>query len=63
MGLDIIAYQVIPLMPGTAARTERKSNTPYIGVYLIAVSDSRHYIYTNNPSQIPISGYCSRIRI
>ena len=50
MGLDIIVYQVMPLMLGTAARTERRSNAPYIGVYFMVASDSKYYIYANNPS-------------
>ena len=40
----------MPLMLGAAARIERRSNAPYIGVYLIAISNSRYYVYTNDPS-------------
>ena len=28
----------------------RRSDVPYIGVYLIATSNSRYYVYTNKPS-------------
>ena len=53
----------MPLMLGTAAKIERRSNIPYIGVHLMAASDSKYYIYTNNLSRIPISSYYSRIYI
>jgi hypothetical protein len=28
------------------AGVERRSNVPYIGVYLIVISNSRYYVYT-----------------
>ena len=31
-------------------RIGRRSDIPYIGVHLIAASDSRYYVYANNPS-------------
>ena len=40
----------MPLILGAAARIERRSNTPYIGVHLIAASDNRYYVYADNPS-------------
>jgi len=35
----------MPIILGITARTGRRSNAPYIGVYLIATSNSRYYIY------------------
>jgi hypothetical protein len=40
----------MPIILGPTVRIERGGNAPYIGVYLIATSDSRYYIYTDNPS-------------
>ena len=28
----------------------RRSTAPYIGVYLIAISNGRHYVYASKPS-------------
>ena len=50
MGLDITVYQVMPLMLETVTKIERRSNIPYMGVHLIAVSSSKYYIYAINPS-------------
>jgi len=41
----------------------RRSNTPYIGVHLIVISNSGHYIYVTKPSQVLIPGYCLRVYI
>jgi len=48
-------------MLGAAVRIGRRSNTPYIGVYFMAISNSRYYIYANNLSWILIPGYYLRI--
>ena len=40
----------MPIMLKITARIERRSDIPYIGVYLIAISNSRHYIYAAKPS-------------
>jgi hypothetical protein len=40
----------MPIILGLIVRIGRESNTPYIGVYLIVISNSRYYIYANNPS-------------
>jgi len=48
---------------GLIVRTGRRSNVPYMGVHFIAMSDSRYYVYADNPSRILISGYCLRIYI
>ena len=32
------------------ARIGRRSDAPYIGVYLIKTSNGRHYVYTAKPS-------------
>ena len=40
----------MPLILGAAAKIEGRGNIPYIGVHLIAASDNRYYIYTNNLS-------------
>ena len=32
------------------ARIGRRSDTPYIGVHLIATSNGRYYIYASKPS-------------
>ena len=34
----------------TIAKTGKKSNIPYIGVYLVAISNSGYYIYAANLS-------------
>jgi len=39
----------------------KKSNAPYIGVYFIAISNNKYYIYAANPLLIPISSYCLKI--
>ena len=31
-------------------RIKRRSNTPYIGVYFMAISNSKYYIYAAKPS-------------
>jgi len=51
----------MPTMPRAVVGIGRRSNAPYIGVYFMATSDSRYYIYANNPSWILIPGYCLRI--
>jgi hypothetical protein len=53
----------MPIILGLMVRIGRGDNAPYIGVHLIAVGDSRYYIYTNNPSWILISSYYLRIYI
>ena len=53
----------MPVILGAADRTEKKSNTPYIGVHFMATSSSKYYIYATNLSQIPLPGYCLRIYI
>ena len=45
------------------ARIERRSNTPYIGVYLIVTSNSRYYVYAAKPSWVLILSYYLRIYI
>ena len=40
----------MPIMLGVVVRIGRRSNTPYIGVYFMAISNSRYYVYSNNPS-------------
>jgi hypothetical protein len=50
IGLDIIAYQVIPAILGPTVRIGRGGNIPYMGVHLIVTSDSRYYVYADNPS-------------
>jgi len=32
------------------ARIGRRSNIPYIGVYLVAISNGGYYVYTAKPS-------------
>jgi hypothetical protein len=53
----------MPIILGLIVRIGRGGNIPYIGVHLIATSDSRYYVYANNPSRILISGYYLRIYI
>ena len=50
-------------MPRATVGIGRKSNTSYIGINPIVASSSGHYIYTTNPSQIPIPSYCLRVHI
>ena len=40
----------MPIMLEVIVRIGRRSDTPNIGVYLIAISGGRHYIYTAKPS-------------
>ena len=35
---------------GAIAKIEKRSNIPYIGVHLIAISNSKYYVYTNKLS-------------
>jgi len=37
-------------MLGITAKIGRRSNIPYIGVYLIVMSNSKYYIYAAKPS-------------
>ena len=41
----------------------RRSNIPYIGVYLVAISNSGYYIYAAKPSQVLIPSYYLRVYI
>ena len=50
-------------MLGTTARIERRSNIPYIGVYLIVTSNSGYYIYVAKLSQILVPSYYLRVYI
>ena len=50
IGLDIIAYQVIFTILEATDRTGRRGNAPYMGVYFIAISSSRYYVYAINLS-------------
>ena len=36
----------MPIILGIIAKIGRRSNIPYVGVYFIAISNGRHYIYT-----------------
>ena len=40
MGLDIIAYKVVPIILKIIARIVRRSNILYIKVYLVAISNN-----------------------
>ena len=44
----IIAYQVMPKIPGATVRTGRRSNISYIGINPIVVSGIRYYIYATD---------------
>ena len=37
-------------MLGITAKIKRRSNVPYIGVYLIAINNGKYYIYATKPS-------------
>ena len=50
IGLDIIAYQVMPVILGAADRIEKRGNIPHIEVHFMAASSSKYYIYAANPS-------------
>jgi len=41
----------------------RRSNTPHIGVYLMATSNGGYYIYTAKPSWVLIPSYYLRVHI
>jgi hypothetical protein len=53
----------VPIILGLIVRIGRGGNAPYIGVHLMAISNSRYYVYANNPSRILISSYYLRIRV
>jgi hypothetical protein len=40
----------MPIILGLTVKIARGSNIPYIGVHLIATSNSRYYVYADNPS-------------
>jgi hypothetical protein len=40
----------MPIILELIVRIGRGSNIPYIGVYLIVISNSRYYVYADNPS-------------
>jgi len=40
----------MPIILGMIVRAGRRSNAPYIGVYLMAMSNGRYYIYAAKPS-------------
>jgi len=50
-------------MLGAIARIGRRSDVPYVGVHLVVISSSGHYVYASKPSRIPVPGYYSRICI
>jgi len=39
------------------ARIGRRSNIPYMGVYLVVISSGKYYIYAAKPSRIPVPSY------
>jgi len=39
----------MPIMLGVIIKIGRKSNTLYVGVYFIAISNNKYYIYAANP--------------
>ena len=45
------------------AKIKRKSDVPYIGVYLIAISNSGYYIYAAKLFWILVPSYCIKIYI
>ena len=53
----------MPIMLGIIARAGKRSNIPYIGVYFIAISNNRHYIYAAKPSWILVPSYYIRVYI
>ena len=63
IGLDIVVYKVVPIILGATVRIGRKGYIPYVGVHLIAASNSRYYIYAAKPSRVPVPSYYLRIRI
>ena len=40
----------MPIMLEAIVRVGRRSNAPNMGVYLIATSDGRYYVYASKPS-------------
>ena len=40
----------MPIILGIIAKIGRRSNIPYVGVYLMVISNGRHYIYAAKPS-------------
>ena len=50
-------------MLAATARIGRRSNTPNMGVHLVAISNGGHHVYAAKPSQIPIPSYYLRVYI
>ena len=44
-------------------RIGRRSDIPYIGVHLVAISNGRYYVYAAKPSRVPIPSYYLRVYI
>ena len=53
----------MPTILKTIAGIGRRSNIPYIGVYFVAISNNKYYIYTANPFKVLIPGYYIKIYI
>jgi len=53
----------MPIILGVIVGIGRRSDVPNMGVYLVAISDSRYHVYVAKPSWISIPGYCLRIYI
>jgi len=53
----------MPIILGAIVKIGRRSNTPNMGVYLVAISDGRYHVYAAKPSWILILSHCLRIYI
>ena len=53
----------MPVIPTVTAKTEKRSNIPYIEVHLIVMSNGEYYIYTVKPFRVLIPGHYSRVYI
>ena len=51
----------MPIVLTVIARIRRRNDAPNIGIYLIAISDGRYYVYAAKPSRIPIPGRYLRV--
>ena len=53
----------MPTMLGATVGTERRSNTPNIGIHFVVISDGKHYVYIIKPFWIPILGHYLRVYV
>ena len=53
----------MPIILTATAKIKKRSNIPYMGVHLVAMSNGKYYIYTTKPSQVSIPGYYLKVYV